>query len=46
MCNRLRCEKNGEPIVEDCNDCLIPVDGPGPEMFGNSTVLEAGTFGL
>ena len=31
MCNRLRCEKNGQPVIEDC---LIPADGPQPEMFG------------
>lgn len=33
MCDRLRCEKTGQPINPDCHDCLIPADGPAPEMF-------------
>lgn len=33
MCDQLRCEKNGQPVYEDCHDCLIPADGPAPEMF-------------
>lgn len=33
MCDRLRCEKTGQPINPDCHDCLIPSDGPTPEMF-------------
>jgi len=36
MCDRLRCEKNGQPIIETCNDCLIPADGPSPEMFDDN----------
>jgi len=33
MCDHLRCEKTGQPINPDCHDCLIPADGPSPEMF-------------
>lgn len=37
MCDRLRCEKNGQPIIDSCRDCLIPADGPLPEMFKPSS---------
>lgn len=33
MCDRLRCEKKGQPIIDDCHDCLIPVDGAEQDMF-------------
>lgn len=39
MCDRLRCEKTGQPVDENCEDCLIPADGPDPGMF-----LQAGTM--